>query len=427
MLKSHQAVGLIPLSSVIIKQVRLTLQAMLVVMCGLLTMTASADEPVAGLKKQSKAVQTKASAKSMSQKRPTEPRTARKSTKQDPPSAVIPALSAATASSQAQVIDPRIERLQEGARKAWEKVTPGGSGQAPIIDPEVEALKTSFRRPADADAPPIRTALSTLGARLFREVKLSSDHRLSCASCHDAAKSFTDGRIRGRNNTGGSQRRNTPSLWNVGFGKSFGWTGHSDSLADFTRTQVERDGEMDSTLEAVTHWLSRDQGYSAVFDDATQVRPSLTPATITDALVAYQRTLISPPTRFDRWVEGEAGALTAREQEGFRLFTGKAQCSSCHSGWRFTDDTRHDTGLRGSGGQSFKTASLREAVWSAPFMHDGRMRSLEDVIAHYAGKLDRRTSLSPELKRPILLTAAERVKLLAFLKTLSSDSMPRVR
>jgi cytochrome c peroxidase len=129
--------------------------------------------------------------------------------------------------------------------------------------------------------------------------------------------------------------------------------------------------------------------------------------------------------------------LSEREILGFRIFTGKGRCLACHGGWRLTDDAVHDIGLRSkdrgraalpgvtSPERVFKTPTLREAVWSAPYMHDGSKASLEQVIAHYAGGLEKRASLAPELKQPILLSPRERDDLVAFLKSVSSDQLPR--
>ena len=125
------------------------------------------------------------------------------------------------------------------------------------------------------------------------------------------------------------------------------------------------------------------------------------------------------------------------EIAGFRLFAGKARCLACHGGWRFTDDDFHDIGLRSpdrgrsalagsqTAGRAFKTPSLRESSWTAPYMHDGSLPTFEAVIAHYTDRLERRPTLAPELRTPIVLTAQERSDLAAFLRTLSSETLPR--
>jgi cytochrome c peroxidase len=155
------------------------------------------------------------------------------------------------------------------------------------------------------------------------------------------------------------------------------------------------------------------------------------------ALAAFERTLVSPETRFDRWVRGDDAALDQDELAGLKLFVGKAGCGNCHRGWRFTDEAFHDIGLpgtdRGRGAvlgvsaadHAFKTPSLRERVWTGPYMHDGSLATFEEVIAHYATGIVERPTLSADLPRGLVLTAEERRQLLAFLGTLSSDDPPR--
>ena len=156
------------------------------------------------------------------------------------------------------------------------------------------------------------------------------------------------------------------------------------------------------------------------------------------AIASYQRTLISPSTRFDRWMQGDARALSKPERNGFHLFVGRARCVNCHSGWAFTDHAFHDIGLAsttpGRGrvigravlNQAHKTPSLRELVWTAPYMHDGSIATLEEVVRHYdSGGVDRPTR-SPDMARKLELSASERDDIVAFLKSLSSDRPPHL-
>jgi cytochrome c peroxidase len=152
------------------------------------------------------------------------------------------------------------------------------------------------------------------------------------------------------------------------------------------------------------------------------------------ALAAYLRSLISPPSRFDAWIGGDAAALGPAQVRGFRLFTGKAGCVLCHVGWRFTDDRFHDIGLPGNdpgrgavpggtpGLSAFKTPSLREIARTAPYMHDGSLPTLAAVVTHYSGGFLRRPGLAPNLNRELRLSAREKADLIAFLRTLSSEA-----
>jgi cytochrome c peroxidase len=176
---------------------------------------------------------------------------------------------------------------------------------------------------------------------------------------------------------------------------------------------------------------------AARFAAAFPENPRVTEANIRAALASFERTLVSPKTRFDRWVEGDEAALDPEERAGFALFVGKAGCVACHKGWRFTDEAFHDIGLPGpdlgrgealklaAADHAFKTPSLRERVWTAPYMHDGSLATLEAVVAHYAGRVIERPALSADLKRRLDLSPEERGQLVAFLATLSSDDPPR--
>jgi cytochrome c peroxidase len=145
---------------------------------------------------------------------------------------------------------------------------------------------------------------------------------------------------------------------------------------------------------------------------------------------------VSPQTRFDRWIAGDERALSNGEIAGFRLFVGKARCVSCHSGFAFTDYAFYDIGLpdddRGRGAvlrlaaaeHAFKTPGLREIGRSAPYMHNGSLATLADVVRHYESGITERPMLSRDLPRGLALTSDERASLIAFLGTLTSESAP---
>jgi cytochrome c peroxidase len=176
---------------------------------------------------------------------------------------------------------------------------------------------------------------------------------------------------------------------------------------------------------------------SKAFAAAFPEDPAITRANLTKALAAFQRTLVSPETRFDQWVKGNDKALDADELAGFSLFVGKAGCVACHQGWRFTDEAFHDIGLSGedagrgpilgvkAADHAFKTPSLRERVWSAPYMHDGSLSTFEDVVKHYADGIVKRPTLSADLPQHLDLSDKERAQLVAFLNTLSSEDPPQ--
>jgi cytochrome c peroxidase len=302
------------------------------------------------------------------------------------------------------------------------------------------SLKAGFARPTFVPRPPgaIPTpAMIALGERLFNDKAMSSTGTIACSSCHDPKLSFTDGEPTGKGVTGKRLARHTPTLWNVAFSPLLFWDGRAKSLEDQIHFPVEHPDEMGATLDKGAARFAQDESYRRAFAEAFPAAPALSVASIASALAAYERTLVSPPTRFDRWVAGDADALGSSEIQGFRLFTGRAQCSRCHSGFAFADFNFYDIGLpgtdKGRGKEvdlpaanfAFKTPTLRELAWTAPYMHDGSLATLEDVVRHYEKGGVRRPTRSKDLPRHLKLTSQERSDLIAFLVSLSSDSPPQ--
>jgi cytochrome c peroxidase len=304
----------------------------------------------------------------------------------------------------------------------------------------IAALKAKFARPVfvprPADNPP-SPARVALGKRLFEDKELSSTGTVACASCHDPKLSFSDGEPRGKGITGKRLVRHTPSLWNVAFSPLLFWDGRAASLEGQVRFPVEHPDEMGDTLDNAVHRFVRHESYERDFATAFPDDPKISARNIARALASYERTLISPPTRFDRWVAGDAGALSPAEINGLKVFAGKGRCISCHRGFAFTDHNFYDIGLPGTdtgrgkeihlraADYAFKTPTLRELAWTAPYMHDGSRATLEDVITHYEQGGMQRATRSRDLPRNLKLTEQERADLIAFLETLSSEAPPQ--
>ena len=300
--------------------------------------------------------------------------------------------------------------------------------------------RQAFARPDHVPMPagnPASPPKVALGARLFEDPRLSGDGTLSCASCHQPDLAFSDGvpRHAGRDHT--PLGRRTPPLWNLAWGATWFWDGRASSLEDQVAGPVANPLEMAGDLDRAAALLAQDPDTARAFAEAFPESPQVTAPAIARALAAFERSLVSPETRFDRWVKGDEGALDPDERAGLGLFVGKAGCVNCHSGWRFTDEAFHDIGLpgrdRGRGAalglpaadHAFKTPSLRERVWTAPYMHDGSLASFEEVVAHYADRIVPRPTLSADLPRGLRLAPEERAQLVAFLAALSSENPPR--
>jgi cytochrome c peroxidase len=311
--------------------------------------------------------------------------------------------------------------------------------QAAPAQRDVATLKASFRRPATVPFPtdnPFSEKKRALGEALFRDNRLSVDMSLACSSCHERSKGFADGKAQGRGVPGRPLKRHTPTLWNLAWSSPVFWDGRARSLEEQVAGPIESPDEMAQPLAAVIARLDADPATVRAFAEAFPEAPRIDAANLAKAIATYERTLVSPPTRFDRWIAGDEQALGKDEIAGFELFTGKAKCANCHSGFAFTDYAFHDIGLpgedRGRGAvlrldaaeHAFKTPGLREIGRSAPYMHDGSLATLDDVIRHYVSGVVDRPTLSKDLARGLELSAAERASLVAFLRTLTSDGTP---
>ena len=301
-------------------------------------------------------------------------------------------------------------------------------------------LEAKFARPTFVPAPAdnrVTAAKVTLGKRLFEEKELSSTGMIACASCHDAKLAFTDGEPTGRGVTAKPLVRHTPTLWNLAWSPLLFWDGRASSLEDQVHFPVEHPDEMGSTLESGALRLARHVSYVAAFAQAFPQDPHISPGNIAKALAAYERTLVSPPTRFDKWVAGDAAALSPSEVNGFAIFSGKGRCINCHTGFAFTDYNFYDIGLtsqdagRGpiigvaAANHAFKTPTLRELAWTAPYMHDGSLTTLDDVVGVYEMGGVHRPTRSKDLPETLKLTDRERADLIAFLESLSSKTPPQ--
>lgn len=302
--------------------------------------------------------------------------------------------------------------------------------------PSVAALRAAYRRPPalPAEASASETVVA-LGDKLFRSRELSRQRSISCLSCHEPRAAWSDLRAKPVADNGVPMARRSQTLYDMAWQSSFLWDGRQDSLESMVNGPIASPDIMGLPLDAM---VARLQGLPDFVADFQKAYPDygITPETVSHALSAFMRTLRSPATRFDRWVNGNDKALSASELRGFQLFNGKANCFACHSGWRFTDEGFRDIGLPATGDRgrgrikpqieslafAFKTPTLRGVADRPPYMHDGSVRSLEAVIEHYDRGGIRRPSLSPDMF-PLGLSAQEKADLVAFMRTLSGGPL----
>ena len=268
--------------------------------------------------------------------------------------------------------------------------------------------------PAPEDNP-LTAEKIELGRRLFFDRRLSRDEAISCASCHDPERAFSDGRPFAIGVFGRQGRRNSPALINRGYGRSFFWDGRVSSLEDQVLKPIEDPNEMDLSLPEAA------------------ARVSLAPEEISRALASFVRSILSGDSPLDRFINGDRTALSAGQQAGLQFFRGKANCVACHVGPNFSDERLHNTGIAwrdekftdlGAGQGNFKTPTLREIALTAPYMHDGSVATLEEVIEYYDRGGNRNPALDLEL-RPLHLSTAEKQNLIAFLRCLNGHAVSK--
>jgi cytochrome c peroxidase len=313
----------------------------------------------------------------------------------------------------------------------------GTSGQA---DNESQANRraalAAYQRPTTIpfpDADPYTPAKSALGHRLFFDPVFSNLRTISCGTCHDPARSWGDGRPRAHGEGANDLAFRSPTLLDVAWTQKLGWDGKFRDLESVAFAPITASGNMNLKEETLIARLLGEPSYVAAFAEAFP-DGQISRRNIEQALATYERSIVSEQTSFDRWVDGDERAISEAAKRGFDLFNGKTHCSSCHSGWAFTDGSFHDIGVArdkdiGRGRlfpssvklqYAFKTPTLRDVARRAPYMHNGSVPTLEAVIDLYNRGGVPRPSLSESIA-PLGLTEDEKSDLVAFLRTLTSD------
>lgn len=280
-----------------------------------------------------------------------------------------------------------------------------------------------------------------LGTQLFFEKRLSKDDTVSCASCHDPNKGYSNG-ARFATGVGGAMGgRSAPSVINAAYYRQQFWDGRAKSLEDQALGPIANPIEMALEIDDAVKKLNGIKGYRDQFQKVFGTDASADG--IAKAIAAFERTVLSGNAPFDKFKAGDESALSEAAQRGRKLFFGKANCSACHGGSNFSDSGYHNigigmdakkpdvgreavSGLEGDRG-AFKTPTLREIAKSAPYMHDGSLATLEAVVEHYVKGGIQNEWLDEELF-PLKLTKKDKADLVIFLKEgLSSGDYPNVK
>jgi cytochrome c peroxidase len=291
--------------------------------------------------------------------------------------------------------------------------------------------------PADNPLTPEKVEL---GKQLYFDPRLSCDDTVSCASCHDPKKGWSNSAQFAtgvRSQLGG---RNAPTVINAAYAELQFWDGRAKLLEGQALGPIQNPVEMDHKLEDCVAKLNKIEGYRQQFRKVFNT--DVTPENVAKAIAAFERTVLSGNAPYDKFKAGESKALSEAAQRGMKLFSGKAHCSACHTGPVFSDQAFHNIGVGmdqpkpdlgryevtkmiGDKG-AFKTPTLRDIARTGPYMHDGSLKTLEEVVEHY----DKGGIPNPQLDEeifPLKLTAQEKADLVTFMREgLSSSEYPDV-
>lgn len=277
-----------------------------------------------------------------------------------------------------------------------------------------------------------------LGKQLYFDKRLSKDNTVSCASCHAPDKGYSNGERFATGVGGARGGRSAPSVINSAYYRQQFWDGRADSLEGQALGPIENPIEMAMSIEDAVDRLNRIDGYRTQFQKVFGT--DATPDAIAKAIAAYERTIISGNAPYDRFKAGDKDALSEAAERGRKLFFGKANCAACHSGPNFSDNSYHNIGISmdakepdkgrvvvsklGGDTGAFKTPTLREVHRTAPYMHDGSLKTLEDVVEHYAKGGIANEWLDEEIF-PLRLTDQDKADLVTFMKEgLASPDYP---
>ncbi len=280
-----------------------------------------------------------------------------------------------------------------------------------------------------------------LGKKLFFDTRLSSDGNMSCATCHNPAFGWSDGLSTAKGFKSKVLGRASPTVINTVYNPIQMWDGRKKDLMDQATGPLESPNEMATDIPKVLAFLNSSEGYKVAFAKAYPGE-GINLKTLAKAIAAYEATIISNNSPFDRWVKGDKKAMTQQQVKGFRLFTdpNKGNCVVCHSAPNFTDSSFNNVGLASFGQENadmgryeqrkvaaikgaFKTPTIRDITLTAPYFHDGSVATLKEVVAHYNVGGVVKTNLSPNIK-VLNLSEQEQADIVAFMEALTSTHVP---
>jgi len=281
-----------------------------------------------------------------------------------------------------------------------------------------------------------------LGKQLYFDTRLSEDNTISCATCHDPAMGWSDKGPTSKGIRGQMGGRRSPPVSNSAYSPLQFWDGRAPSLEEQAKGPIQNPIEMGNTHEVMIRTVDNIPGYVEEFKDVFGTGP-ITVDQVADAIAAFERTVVTTDSPFDRFVRGDVGALTRLEKKGLEIFNGKGHCTACHWGGNLSDGRFHNLGVAPVGSEkpdegrravtknpsdqgAFKTPTMRDAEKRPPYLHNGSEKTLEAVVVLYnKGGGTEDANLDP-LMVPLGLSKSEIKALVAFMSRAMTSLNPEV-
>lgn len=288
-----------------------------------------------------------------------------------------------------------------------------------------------------------QTALKIqLGKQLYFDTRLSQDNTISCATCHDPTLGWSDKGPTSAGIKGQRGGRRSPPVSNAAYLPLQFWDGRAPSLEEQAKGPIANPIEMGNTHEVMICTVDHIPGYVEAFKTVFGT-DHITLDHIAQAIAAFERTVVTTDSPFDRYVRGDDSALTPLEKKGLEVFNGKGHCTACHWGGNFSDGRFHNLGVKPpvSGKEdvgryeitknpqdmgAFKTPTVRDAARRAPYLHDGSEKSLESLVEFYDRGGDVRSGTLDPLLVPLGLSKQEKKALVAFMQRAMNSINPEV-
>ncbi len=283
---------------------------------------------------------------------------------------------------------------------------------------------------------PLTKEKVALGKKLFFDPRLSRNNDISCSSCHNPKYGWSDAREKAIGDQNKTGRRNSPTIINSAYLNLFFHDGRASSLEEQALGPIESEVEMNIKIDQLVKKLKGIKEYQELFNKAFD--DGITKENIAKALASFQRTVISKNTPFDRWIAGDKNAISEVAKEGFDIFLNKGRCHLCHSGFNFTNETFANIGLGDEEDLglyeisknkniiwygAFKTPTLREVEKTAPYFHNGSVKTLKEAVTICGNGGKKPVKIRSTFFRDRKLSEDEVDKVVEFLKTLSLESI----